>query len=68
MSRRGDKPDLPGKPDPVARPETSREVEEAKKRTRRAATRSRGRESQILAGQLSQVRGGNANELKQILG
>jgi hypothetical protein len=62
----------PDKPDPIpiqapaARPETTVEVDEAKKKVAKRARRAMGRESTILAGQLTQRR--RDNELKQILG
>jgi hypothetical protein len=59
-------PQLPAKQAPAARIETTVEADEAKKKVRRRAQRATGRDSQILAGQLTQTR--NDNQLKQILG
>lgn len=62
----GRSPDPIPKEDPPARIETVQEVDEAKKKVKKRARASRGRDSTRLAGRMMAER--EANNLKKILG
>ena len=66
MTGSGGKPDLPEKQAPAARIETTQEADIAKQKVRKRATQAKGRQSNILAGQLNRRVG--TNELSDILG